>query len=333
MCDVAADDAEARDDARREQTPPPGRLVARRGRLPGLRPQLRRRERRRDRRPGRRAVAAAIPARPRRRRALVQPLVPVAAGRQRLRRRRLPLDRSRVRDPRGGGGADRGRARPRDPHDRRRRPEPRLERAPLVPRRARRRPGLAGALALLVPARRRRRRRGRRTGGSRSSAGRRGRAVDDGEWYLHLFAPEQPDLNWTHPDVWAEHEDVLRFWFDRGVAGVRIDSAALLVKDPGLGESAPTRRPASTRTWTATSCTTSTAAGARSPTATPEPRVLIGELWLPEPSGSSATCARTSCTPRSTSTTSRARGSRRGCAPRSTPRSTRMRRSTRRRRG
>ena len=57
--------------------------------------------------------------------------------------------------------------------------------------------------------------------------------VEDGDWYLHLFAPEQPDLNWTHPDVWAEHEDVLRFWFDRGVAGVRIDSAALLVKDPG----------------------------------------------------------------------------------------------------
>jgi alpha-glucosidase len=58
--------------------------------------------------------------------------------------------------------------------------------------------------------------------------------VEDGEWYLHLFAPEQPDLNWTHPDVMREHEDVLRFWFDRGAAGVRIDSAALLVKDPLL---------------------------------------------------------------------------------------------------
>ncbi len=57
-----------------------------------------------------------------------------------------------------------------------------------------------------------------------------------GEWYLHLFSPEQPDLNWSHPDVWAEHEDVLRFWFDRGVAGIRIDSAALLVKDPALPE-------------------------------------------------------------------------------------------------
>lgn len=55
-----------------------------------------------------------------------------------------------------------------------------------------------------------------------------------GEWYLHLFTPEQPDLNWNHPDVRREHEAVLRFWFDRGVAGVRIDSAALPVKDPAL---------------------------------------------------------------------------------------------------
>ncbi|MCG8971599.1 MULTISPECIES: glycoside hydrolase family 13 protein [Streptomyces] len=60
--------------------------------------------------------------------------------------------------------------------------------------------------------------------------------VPDGEWYLHLFTPEQPDLNWAHPDVRREHEDILRFWFDRGVAGVRIDSAALLVKDPALAD-------------------------------------------------------------------------------------------------
>jgi alpha-glucosidase len=58
--------------------------------------------------------------------------------------------------------------------------------------------------------------------------------VPDGEWYLHLFTPEQPDLNWSHPDVRREHEEVLRFWFERGVAGVRIDSAALLTKDPEL---------------------------------------------------------------------------------------------------
>ncbi len=39
-----------------------------------------------------------------------------------------------------------------------------------------------------------------------------------GDWYLHLFAPEQPDLNWDNDDVRREHEDVLRFWFDRGAA-------------------------------------------------------------------------------------------------------------------
>ncbi|GIE93111.1 alpha-glucosidase [Paractinoplanes rishiriensis] len=60
--------------------------------------------------------------------------------------------------------------------------------------------------------------------------------VDDGAWYLHLFTPEQPDLNWDHPGVRAEFESILRFWFDRGVDGIRIDSAALLFKDPALPE-------------------------------------------------------------------------------------------------
>jgi alpha-glucosidase len=53
-----------------------------------------------------------------------------------------------------------------------------------------------------------------------------------GEWYLHLFAPEQPDLNWNHPEVRAEFEDVLRFWLERGVDGFRIDVAHGLTKDP-----------------------------------------------------------------------------------------------------
>jgi len=55
----------------------------------------------------------------------------------------------------------------------------------------------------------------------------------DGEWYLHLFAPEQPDLNWTHPDVAAEFADVLRFWLDRGVDGLRVDVAHGLIKTFG----------------------------------------------------------------------------------------------------
>ena len=58
--------------------------------------------------------------------------------------------------------------------------------------------------------------------------------LDDSDWYLHLFAPEQPDLNWEHPDVRADFEDILRFWLDRGVDGIRIDVAHGLVKAPGL---------------------------------------------------------------------------------------------------
>src|SRR6478672_9935962 len=55
-----------------------------------------------------------------------------------------------------------------------------------------------------------------------------------GEWYLHLFAPEQPDVNWEHPDVWSDFEETLRFWFDRGVDGFRIDVAHSLIKQEGL---------------------------------------------------------------------------------------------------
>jgi alpha-glucosidase len=55
--------------------------------------------------------------------------------------------------------------------------------------------------------------------------------VPDGEWYLHLFAPEQPDFNWENPEVVTEFEDILRFWLDRGVDGFRIDVANSLKKD------------------------------------------------------------------------------------------------------
>jgi alpha-glucosidase len=106
--------------------------------------------------------------------------------------------------------------------------------------------------------------------------------IGDGDWYLHLFAPEQPDLNWQHPEVWAEHEDILRFWFDRGVAGVRIDSAGLLVKDPELPEERPEAAPGEHpftdrdelheiyRRWR-------TIADGYD-----EPRLLVGEVWLPD---------------------------------------------------
>jgi alpha-glucosidase len=67
--------------------------------------------------------------------------------------------------------------------------------------------------------------------------------VEDGQWYLHLFAPEQPDLDWSNPEVGKEFESILRFWLDRGVDGFRIDVAHGMAKDlsepfPELGAGA-----------------------------------------------------------------------------------------------
>jgi alpha-glucosidase len=55
-----------------------------------------------------------------------------------------------------------------------------------------------------------------------------------GQWYLHLFAPEQPDVNWQNEDVRQMFDDVVRFWFDRGVDGLRVDAASAMAKKPGL---------------------------------------------------------------------------------------------------
>ena len=55
--------------------------------------------------------------------------------------------------------------------------------------------------------------------------------VGDGEWYLHLFAVEQADLNWGNPEVREDFKRTLRFWSDRGADGFRIDVAHALAKD------------------------------------------------------------------------------------------------------
>jgi alpha-glucosidase len=60
-----------------------------------------------------------------------------------------------------------------------------------------------------------------------------------GRWYLHNFAPEQPDLNWWNDAVREEFDRILRFWFDRGVAGFRIDVAAGIIKDRLLRDNPP----------------------------------------------------------------------------------------------
>ncbi|MFI5613768.1 glycoside hydrolase family 13 protein [Amycolatopsis sp. NPDC051903] len=103
--------------------------------------------------------------------------------------------------------------------------------------------------------------------------------VPDGEWYLHLYSSRQPDFNWDNADIRAEFEDVLRFWFDRGVDGFRIDVADGLVKDPALpdvadGDETPFSDQEGLheiyRSWRKIA---DSYAGER---------VLVGEMWLPD---------------------------------------------------
>ncbi|MEU3456374.1 glycoside hydrolase family 13 protein [Micromonospora sp. NPDC006766] len=60
--------------------------------------------------------------------------------------------------------------------------------------------------------------------------------LPDGQWYLHLFDPGQPDLNWDNPEVRAEFLSILRFWLDRGVDGFRVDVAHGLIKQADLAD-------------------------------------------------------------------------------------------------
>jgi alpha-glucosidase len=59
-----------------------------------------------------------------------------------------------------------------------------------------------------------------------------------GQWYLHSFLPEQPDLNWDNPEVEAAMHDEMRFWLERGVDGFRLDVVHKLAKDPELRSNA-----------------------------------------------------------------------------------------------
>jgi alpha-glucosidase len=57
-----------------------------------------------------------------------------------------------------------------------------------------------------------------------------------GQYYLHCFLPDQPDLDWSHPPVVEAMHGVLRFWLDRGVDGFRMDVVHLIGKDPALAD-------------------------------------------------------------------------------------------------
>ncbi|HEX3788010.1 MAG TPA: alpha-amylase family glycosyl hydrolase [Pseudonocardiaceae bacterium] len=104
-----------------------------------------------------------------------------------------------------------------------------------------------------------------------------------GDWYLHLFAPEQPDFNWANPKVRHEFEEILRFWFDRGVDGVRIDSAALLTKDPLLSELDPEPAEGQVHPFLDRDDVHDVyRAWRRISDEYPGSRALIGEIWLPD---------------------------------------------------
>jgi alpha-glucosidase len=60
-----------------------------------------------------------------------------------------------------------------------------------------------------------------------------------GQWYLHLFTPDQPDFDWNYEPVRQHFDEMLRFWFDRGVDGFRIDAPCVAGKTPGLPDMPP----------------------------------------------------------------------------------------------
>ena len=185
----------------------------------------------------------------RRRRDLAVAVLPLADGRLRLRRRRLLRRRPGVRHarrlrPRWSPTAHARGIRvvidwvPNHTSDR----HPWFEESRARPRRPE---------ARLVRLARRRRTAGRRTTGarrSRRSAARGPRRGARGQWYLHSFLPEQPDLNWDNPEVEAAMHDVLRFWLDRGVDGFRHRRRPQDRQGPGAARQRAARRRATTRT-------------------------------------------------------------------------------------
>ena len=106
-----------------------------------------------------------------------------------------------------------------------------------------------------------------------------------GEWYLHLFAPEQPDLDWTNPEVRAELEDVLRFWFDREVDGFRVDVAHGLVKADGLPDAGVRERGSHHRephpAWDQDGVHEVYRGWRRVAESYSPPRVFVAEAWVP----------------------------------------------------
>jgi alpha-glucosidase len=111
-----------------------------------------------------------------------------------------------------------------------------------------------------------------------------------GQYYYHAYLPEQPDLNWRHPEVRRAMLDVLRFWFARGVDGFRVDAIHHLIEDEELRDNppnpdwrpgmSPARRLRRTRTMDQPEVHEAIAA-MRQVADSFDDRVMIGEAYLP----------------------------------------------------
>ena len=108
-----------------------------------------------------------------------------------------------------------------------------------------------------------------------------------GQWYLHLFDPGQPDLDWMNHEVRDEFESILRFWFDRGVDGFRIDVAHGLAKDPEMPDLAGRFRtrpaPVGHPHWDQDEVHEVYRAWRLVSDSYPGERAFVGEIWLHTP--------------------------------------------------
>ena len=114
-----------------------------------------------------------------------------------------------------------------------------------------------------------------------------------GQYFYHAYLPQQPDLNWRNPAVQAAMLDVLRFWFDRGVDGFRVDAIHHLFEDEALRDNppnpdwrpgqSPARRVNRAHTADLPEVQGVVAAMRQVADSYPGDRVLIGEAYLPIP--------------------------------------------------
>ncbi len=106
-----------------------------------------------------------------------------------------------------------------------------------------------------------------------------------GQWYLHLFTREQPDFDWRNAEVIAFFDDVLRFWFDRGVDGFRIDVCHGLIKDAALRDWDPADGGYNAHSWNQPEVhgifrRWHALADGYGPE---RDLLLVGEVWVPDP--------------------------------------------------